>query len=345
MSKPTRFAGFGLCFGLCFLGLWFAACAETASQVDDDATDDGGGGQRGDKDDEQASGAAGETEAGSGGQAGDGEAGEDAGGPPMMAADAMAGTSGTTGGQAGSGTAPLPVPNKPPKFIETFESVAAGSAPGAPFAGANSATVSEAQSYSGKRSLRMTNGRINFSNRSVIAAGKSYYIRFMVWMESAPPGNGGHYDMVSLNGSFSGDGQTLIGFYAFGAFNGNGNGGSQKVQIYGNVAGKTADCSKSAPLALTPKKWHCVELKVDDQDFLNFGTTIDGNELQNFSFPYNLAGSNCVPGENPTNGKWYLPQTINNITFQYRAVHGDHAMTLYFDDIAFSDSAIGCPKM
>jgi hypothetical protein len=148
--------------------------------------------------------------------------------------------------------------------------------------------------------------------------------------------------MIVFNGPQKGPTTTLNGFYSFGGFNHNG--GAQKVQIYGNANGKTADCAKDAPLALGEKKWQCVELKIDEDEVLNYGTSIDGKELQNFSFPYNFAGANCVPGQNPTNGNWYVPD-ITSTRFGFRNVFDqEKPMAVYFDDLAWSDAPIGCPK-
>lgn len=301
----------------------------------------------------------GAKQGGSGGESsgiGEGTGGVNAtgGGKATGGGSATGGSGGTvvaTGGAGGTVlTPPLP---KAPKYTQNFDSLPSGQAPGAPFSGAKGdVKIDETRAFSGKKSLRVfvptgsfTDAGINFATRSVLpGTKKKYYVRFMVYFETSPlTSNFSHYDLVAFNGPQKGDGITLNGFYGFGGFNNNG--GSQKVQIYGNTTtGKTADCAKDAPLALGEKKWQCVEMKIDEDEVLNYGTSIDGKELQNFSFPYNFAGANCVPGQNPTNGNWYIPE-ITSTRFGFRNVFvQEKPMAVYFDDIAWSDAPIGCPK-
>jgi len=308
------------------------------------------GGSAGSMSDNGGSGGGGDTR-GTAGQAG--EPGGTGGIVASGGTPATGGSGGTVSVSGGAGgTIVTPPAPKAPKYTQNFDNLPVGQAPGAPWSGAKGdVKVDETRAFSGKRSLRVyvpagsfTDGGINFATRSALpGTKKKFYLRFMVYMETSPlTKDFSHYDMIAFNGPQKGDGLTLNGFYSFGGFNGNG--GSQKIQIYGNTNGKIADCAKDAPLALFEKKWQCVELKIDEDDVLNYGTFIDGKELQNFSFPSNFAGANCVTGQNPTNGNWYVPD-VTSTRFGFRNVFKqEQAMTVYFDDVAWSDSPIGCPK-
>ncbi len=240
--------------------------------------------------------------------------------------------------------------NPAPLFSHNFEADTEGGVPGGMWSGngdgkvkvstekANSGTKSiKIVSASGDATIRLASDKILKGTR------KTAYLRFMVWMENFP-GKGSdvpHWDLAAHHGLIKGGGFNINGFYSVGGFNDS----AYKMQLFGDdTNGKgRSDCTKSATLTLPLKQWNCIEFKIDENDILQFGWSVNGKPLQQFSFFYDTAAAACVPNWNITNGVWYLPE-IQYTKIGFRHVNTQtKPVTLWIDDVALSDKPIGCP--
>jgi hypothetical protein len=112
------------------------------------------------------------------------------------------------------------------------------------------------------------------------------------------------------------------------------------------------DCTETAPLLVKPGAWTCVEVNFDENDVTaNYSSYVNGEVIRQFTFPYDLAASTCFsrpgnPQDNPFKGVWYLP-AIDRVDFGLGKIRNSGTnpgdTTIWFDDIAFSKTRIGCP--
>lgn len=346
----------GICFSIlgCFVAM--AACSQASDPAtdDDDASDqasggDGGGeaGQGGDAN-EGGQGGAEDNEGGQGGGAGDQAAGG-GGGTGGMAAAGMGGSN-----MAGMGGTMMPVggtagqANSAPKLNANFENGEVGKPPPAPFSGGNvQARVDTTHAFSGTKSIKVTSssGSNMFSvpAKDYIAANrKTAYARFMVYMDGLPgTAPMSHWDLIKYLGVFKGGGFNINGFLSYGGFGES----RHKFHMFGDDTGGKGrqDCVKQSTPVMETKKWVCVEMKVDENDIINYGVSLDGKPIQALNFIWDSAASDCVANWNITAGKWYLPE-INVIQFGFNHVHMQvKPVTLWIDDVAIDSKPIGCP--
>jgi hypothetical protein len=278
------------------------------------------------------------------------------GGVAGMAAGGMAGMSNT------GGTKPA-VTYKPAKFSTNFDGAdaVAGQKPPMPFTAGSTAQIDTSNKYSGTKSVKLTcvgeggGDQCMFSlplKPEWLGAGKkTMYTRFMMNMSAYPSKEGRvHWDVVKVYGDFkSDDGKTSLynGMISVGGFAD----AASKFMIFGtNQSGSpTEDCSKTSPKLLTPNQWHCVELQIDEQEILTYSVLLDSERLQTFTFPYTNAASNCATMPpyvaDVFKGVWYVP-VVNKLSFGFNSVTNGGVVkppTIWIDDIAVSDSPIGCP--
>ncbi|MDX2024129.1 MAG: hypothetical protein SF187_28065 [Deltaproteobacteria bacterium] len=327
--------------------LVIAACSSSSNPSDDNGS--GGGGS-------DAGGAAGmEDKAGMGGASSSagGKGGSNAGGSAGSASGGASGGQPGTGGMAGAGGVTGTggaIPATPPAFAIDFENATVGQGPPTPFTGGGpgKAVVDATRAWSGSKSIKVTSSAnstmFNLNVAKYIATNKkTAYARFMLYMDNFPGTMaGGHWDVIKMLGTMRGGDFNVNGFLSFGGFAD----AQQKLHMFGDdTAGKgRQDCVKQAPMVFEPKKWVCVEMKVDEEDIVNYGISLDGKPIQQYSFLWDSAASNCVPEWNIMQGKWYLPE-VNVMTFGFNHVHTQaNPVTLWIDDIAVDKKPIGCPQ-
>jgi hypothetical protein len=340
------------------LGLW--ACSSGSSGPTagkgGNTGDDGSGGSAGDS---SAGGGAGQdNEGGAPANTGGTKAGGGGtGGSSANSGGSSANTGGTaanTGGMVGTGGTGANTGGTPavpaPLFSHDFEGDTEGGVPGGMWSGngEGKVKVSTEKANSGKKSIKIVSASgdatIRLASDKILkGTRKTAYLRFMVWMENFP-GKGTdvpHWDLAAHHGLIKGGGFNINGFYSVGGFDDS----TYKMQLFGddtNNKGRS-DCTKSAPLTLPLKQWNCIEFKIDENEILQYGWTVNGKALQQFSFLYDTASAACVPNWNITNGVWYLPE------IQYTKIGFRHwntqtkPVTLWIDDVALSDKPIGCP--
>jgi hypothetical protein len=295
-----------------------------------------------------ASGGAGGSAAGTGGTVA--ASGGMAGG--MTASGGAAGGMAGSAPVAGAGGKPAVVYEKP-AFTADFENGVTGSKPPAPFSGGRG-VVDETKSFSGKKSIKVVCPSgvgidacpFTLPVANYIAANKKTgYARFMVYMNNLPKGGSGeHWDLVKFIGAFKGENGKQLdegSFVTFGGFTND----QHKMHMFGFSGGQIAqDCVKRAGLVIKPGQWSCVEMKVDENDVLNYSASVDATPIQALTFPYFSAASACVPGWDVFAGVWYMP-TISKMSFGFNRVNepANDPVTVWIDDIAISKSPIGCP--
>jgi hypothetical protein len=115
------------------------------------------------------------------------------------------------------------------------------------------------------------------------------------------------------------------------------------MQFFGDdTSGKgRSDCVKSAPLTMPLAQWNCIEFKIDENDLLQYGLSVNGKARMASSVDKPLDA--CVAKWNVTGGVWYLPE-IQYTKIGFRHVNTQtRSVTLWIDDVALSDKPIGCP--
>lgn len=285
-----------------------------------------------------------------------GMGGTNVGGVAGMSAGGMAGMSNTGGSKPA-------VIYKPAKFSTNFDGADAvvGQKPASPFTGGATAQIDTSNKYSGTKSVKITCPGEGGGDQCMFtlpmksewlgAGRKTLYTRFMMNMDAFPStDNRVHWDVLKVYGDFkSDDGKTSLynGMISVGGFANV----SSKFMIFGtNQSGAPAeDCSKTSPKLLTPKQWHCVELQIDEQEILTYSVVLNSERLQTFTFPYTNAAANCATMPpyvaDVFKGVWYVP-VVNKLSFGFNSVTNGGPVkppTVWIDDIAVSDSPIGCP--
>jgi hypothetical protein len=256
-----------------------------------------------------------------------------------------AGAGQSTGGSGGAAK---------PLFTHDFEGDAVGSPPKGMWSGdgAGNVKVATDKAFSGKNSLKVvsSNGESMVTlatNKILPAPRKTAYVRFMLWMDGLPGSNGqtgstaSHWDLISQQGLIKGGGLTLNGYYSFGGFADS----SYKFHFFGDVTSGTgrSDCVKQATLTLPLKAWTCVEMKIDENELLQYGVSINNKPIQSFSFFADGAFPNCVTEWNVTKGIFYIPE-IASTKLGFRHIHNQgKTVTLWIDDVAVDTKPIGCP--
>lgn len=264
----------------------------------------------------------------------------------------------TGGASAGMGGAAVSYDK--PSVVFDFENGTVGQRP-APFTG-GVAAVDSTKSYSGQKSLKVSCGAnqtclSELPIRSYVAAnGKTGYARFMVYVDQQPKmGPNDHYDLVRFYGAMASPNLTLPNG-AYISFGGTAMASQKLHQFYnGSVGGKSVwqDCTKNNPLVVKPGQWQCVEVGFDENSIdANFSTYINGARVGPFTFPGDFAASVCFALEffdikNPFKGSWYVP-ALDKASFGFWTQdNGDGVApgpaTIWYDDIAFSKTRIGCP--
>ncbi len=343
--------------GLFFCTLAYAGSCTPASDGGDrggkggDGRGGGAGGQAGSEEQQQGGEAGRSVAAGgtTGAPVGTGGVVATGGTPAMGGSGGTVGTGGTKAGGSGGtigtgGAAGL-------AFTTDFEQEITGKLPAAPWRinGGADVTIAEGRAYSGKKSMKVVSSSgetmASLSATPLLTRSRSIaYTRFMVWMDAYPTPNAtdtGHWDLFKYSGNMKSTNLNINGYLAFGGFSNQ----SQKFHVYGNdVSNKgIQDCSKGAAFAVKPKTWACVEIKVDAESLLQYGVSVNGKPIAQFSFLYDSPGSACVPDWNVTKGIWYLPEILS-IKLGFNHIHAQVApVTVYFDDVAVADHPIGCP--
>jgi hypothetical protein len=327
------------------LSLSLIACGGSSSN---DSTNNGGssgsnkGGAGGSNKGDAAGGGKGGT-AGASNVSTGGTGGTASGGAGGTATGGMGGTA--AGGQGGAATSATVA------FTANFEDGVVGQGPPAPFSGSQVAKVDTEHAFSGTKSMKVVaaggqSAMFGLNPKGFIAANKkTAYVRYMVWLDNLPGKNAtdsGHWDLSKMNGMFKGGGFNVNGYLSFGGMGGD----NQKLHMFGDDINKKGrqDCVKPSPFVMALKKWTCIEMKIDENDVLNYGLKIDDEELQSYSFPFDAAAANCVPDWNIFDGVWYVPE-VTVIQFGFAHIHEQpNPVTVWFDDIAVDSKPIGCPK-
>lgn len=332
-------------FVAALIGLSFAACGGSSSNSDDSSNNGGAGGNADNKAGSGGKGGSGGVAAkgGSGGVASGGSGGTSSGGSAGSA-------SGGSGGVAAGGTGGTAVV-APPAFVTDFENGTVGQGPPTPFSASQVAKVDSEHAFSGTKAIKVTaaNGvaaMFSLNPAKYIAANKkTAYLRYMVWMDNLPGVSSnvaGHWDLSKINGNFKGGGFNVNGYLSFGGMSGD----NQKLHMFGDdIMGKgRQDCVKPSPFVMKVKEWTCIEMKIDENDILNYGIKIDGEVVQSYSFLYDSAAANCVPDWNIFQGIWYVPEvTIMQLGFAH--IHEQPTpVSVWYDDVAVDSKPIGCPK-
>jgi hypothetical protein len=226
-----------------------------------------------------------------------------------------------------------------------------GQGPPSPFSASQVAKVDSEHAFSGTKAIKLTaaNGvsaMFSLNPAKFIAPNKkTAYLRYMVWMDNLPGVSSniaGHWDLSKINGNFKGGGFNVNGYLSFGGMSGD----NQKLHMFGDdIMGKgRQDCVKPSPFVMRVKEWTCIEMKIDENDILNYGIKINDEEIQSYSFLYDSAAANCVPDWNIFQGIWYVPEiTIMQLGFAH--IHEQpNPVTVWYDDVAIDSKPIGCPK-
>jgi hypothetical protein len=336
---PYRFTGVLLAVTCCFA----MACVSAKSSSDDA----GAGGS--------TSGGTGGNPSGSGGSATGGAGGHGIGGGPGSGGGtaglgggtgASGGTTGSSGGAPGTGggggAGPTDCSTLP--FCDTFESSTVGGQPSSTLwtvingAGQSSATatIDSIGAHGSSKSVKIVAGsRYWLRNSTVIGTlGSVVHARFYVRFGNQPPN--GHSALFSTDpmvvGQYNDFPQLRFGVQDM-VFHWN-------TDVDANIP--NIDPTNGDPLSFKPdiNAWYCVELTINTDGHLN--VSVDGQDypgLAEDGVATTYVDQDWV-GSSATLMRY---STLAEFAIGWVPFGGD-MMTLWFDDVALSQSAIGCQK-
>lgn len=325
---------------------WIGCALLVACTTADDSGDEQAGGVGGTEQSQAGraggqGGFAGETQMAGGGRGG--QAGMAAGAAGAAGQIASGGTPATGGQSGGGGTAGMPGTG-PAEFkcagraiCTDFESMGAGGPPDRKLGsinktGASQMYVDDKNAYSGERALRVeaipigtmeANVLLDIDTANVWAQSQSIYVRMMIYPEERGSGEG-HFDLIQAWGD------NKVAYGQFGGF-------SSKLLYFGG--GK--DCSLRSRRFLLPKRWTCIEFKIDKTHATEkYGVWMNQTPLTEFLTGEAPPKSICVKGTN----NWNVPD-IKRVSIGYRHYHPQLGpLHFWVDDLAIDSEPIGCPK-
>ena len=334
--------------------------ADTAAGGGASGTSAGGSGQAGTPAQGGASGAA-QTGAGHGGaaaagQSGAGHAGQSgagAGTGGQSGGGGAAGGKSGAGGKGGKGGADGGAAGGPPAdpcagrlVCETFETIAPGKAPGAPWevhAAKGTAVVDEARAYGGKRSLKVsieaTTSSDTYRQAMLAITGAplvplvndAVYGRFMIFTDRIPD--------KSVHWTFAhGDGPlgSLWATYNYGGM------GGLMANYYKNSTPDPTDCWQTKDAPFPTGAWSCVAFQFDGKnDEMRFW--LDGAEVPELHV-VGLSKTDQTCTVKGVDGHWLAPQ-FKNISVGWESYQHDSAGAhdAWIDDVILDSKPIHCP--
>ena len=224
-------------------------------------------------------------------------------------------------------------------ICESFESAAAGAAPGGPWKileNSGTVTVSTTRAHSGTHSLKLTTTANQYQRAMITTTGaplfpapnNTLYGRMYAWLENAA-GHDVHWNMISASGPVPGKSGVSASY----------NYGGQLDTLLANydTQGASTDCWKHSATGMPIGKWVCFAWKLaGPTNEMTLAT--DGGDLADLHVTNK--GEGCLG--NDLGGAWLAP-TCANASVGWESVQNDPGHTMYIDDVTFDDQPLTCP--